>query len=274
MALPEPFSDVEHWQRVVRREYNDEIRQHFKDKFGGSDTWEAEIRTTRGQMLQALLHQDSDPVQLTLGRMKLYDFVFTRHQQSPTFIDMTDRPFEAFTYRPEVTLYFYKSTTTKEKKIVRDRGFISYRLVGESSETITPAKNRVRAERIKDLFATPNRFIWHKGKLKFTYQDYKNGYFFRVLATTKAEAKRLIEQVLDIERKVPDWDRLSTGTPERQSTKTRQTQRIYGKEREVPRWRPTVDVPFLRATISIHGIPYQVPLLECISGVPIISVKD
>ena len=57
MALPEPFSDVEHLQAVVRRYLNKQIREDFRDLFNG-DTWEPEIGTTRGSMLRALLHED------------------------------------------------------------------------------------------------------------------------------------------------------------------------------------------------------------------------
>lgn len=40
MALPEPFSNVEHLQAVVRRYLNKQIREDFRDLFGNSDTWE------------------------------------------------------------------------------------------------------------------------------------------------------------------------------------------------------------------------------------------
>lgn len=271
MALPDPFSDVEHWQRVVRREYNDEIREHFKDKFGDSGNWDAEIETTRGQMLQALLHQDSDPVQLTLGRMQLYQFVFTQRQQNTPFIEMYDRPYDDFTYKPEIELFFYQSSRSIPKGQTPAQGRISYRIMTETSESLTEANVKVRAERIKNLFAQPSLFIWNKGKLKYTYLDLKNGYDFRLLVTTEAEAKRIIEQVLDIETKTPDWDLLVKHESLKTVTNTVQTKRIYGKNRKVPRWRPTEDVKFRYASIKIHGIPRPIYIVDCRYGEPLIK---
>lgn len=273
MPLPEPFSDVEHWQRVVKREYNDEIRKHFQDKFGEGDTWEAEIETTRGQMLQALLHQDSDPVQVTLGRMQLYQFVFTQRQDNSTIIDMYDRPYDDFTYRPEIKLYFSQSRRSIPSDQPRATGEISYRLMHETSESLVESEVRTRANKIKQLFTQPNLFIWHKSKLKFTYSDLKNGYNFRILVTTEAEAKRIIEQVLDIENKTPDWDYLVEHKPLKVVNNTIKTKHIYGKSRKVPRWRPTEDVKFRYASLSIHGIPKPIYIVDCRVGEAIIKTS-
>lgn len=270
MALPSEFSEVEHLQATIRRYLNREIRNHFSDL--GDRYWEPEVTTSRGSMRHALTHKDEDPMQVTVARMMLYYFTYGKQHELPAFIDMTDRPFEEFVYRPEVTLIFRKHEYIGNGKYEQFAGEISYRVINETSESLTPAKNKIRAERIKRLFTNPTRFIWHKGKLKFTYQDYKNGYYFRLLATNETEAKRVIKQVLDIENKTPNWDKLSTNTPERQSTTTQQTKLIYGENRKVPRWRPVADVPFVRATMKIHGIPKPVPLVDCISGVPIVQV--
>lgn len=272
MPLPEPFSDVEHWQRVVRREYNDEIRQHFRDKFGDSGSWDAEIETTRGQMLQALLHQDSDPVQLTLGRMQLYQFVFTQRQEVPILFDETKRPTDDFTYKPEIKLYFTQSRTEIAKGEVPATGEITYRIMTESSESLTEAEVRTRANRIKTLFTEPSLFVWHKGKEKFTYVDKPNGYNFKLLVTTETEAKRIIEQVLDIENKTPDFDRLVHHEDKATYNNIVQTKRIYGKLRKVPRRRPTEDVKFRYASLKVNGIPRPIYIVDCRYGIPIVKV--
>jgi hypothetical protein len=274
MSIPPEFNETEHFQSVVRRYLNKEIREAFQDL--GGDDWQPEVGTTRGSMRHALTHKDNDTLQMTMGRMFLYYFTYggAKALQAPTVIDMTDRLYEDFVYRPEVKLFFYKKVYLGDKKYDQFVGEISYKLINETSATITPTENRRRAERIKNLFATPSRFVWHKGKLKFTYLDIPNGYDLRILASNETEARRIIEQVLDIENKTPNWDKLSTNTPERQSTTTTQKRRIYGEERNVPRWRPTAEVPFLRATMKIHGIPTPVPLVECISGIPIVQVPN
>lgn len=272
MALPEPFSDVEHWQRVVRREYNDEIREHFRDKFEDNNNWDAEIETTRGQMLQALLHQDSDPVQLTLGRMQLYEFVFGKRQELPIIFDETKRPTDDFTYKPEIKLYFLQSRVGIPKDQIPANGTITYRIMHESSTSLTQAEMRTRANKIKALFTQPSLFTWHKGKEKFTYVDKLNGYNFKLFVTTETEAKRIIEQVLDIESKSPDFDRLVHHDDKATYSNVTQTKFIYGKNRKVSRRRPTEDVKFRYASLKVNGIPRPIYIVDCRHGIPIVKV--
>jgi hypothetical protein len=272
MALPDNFSPAEHLQDVIKLTMNREVREWFRDV--GADDWEPDLNSERARLRVACTHIEDDTFDMTVGRLQLFYFLMGQAQalQAPTFIDMTDRLYEDFTYKPELVLYFYKNIYLGNGKYENNQGRLSYRLVNETSQSLTPAKNRVRAEKIKNLFASPTRFVWHKGKTKFTYLDLPNGYDFRLLAINEAEARRIIEQVLDIENRSPDWDKLFTHIPEKASTTTTQRKLIYGKQREVPRWRPVVEVVFARATMKIHGIPKPIPLVDCISGIPIVQV--
>jgi len=246
--------------------FNAEVYRHFRDLDSASSTNRIALR-------DSLLIQAKESRTSAMFKVQYFrEFVQKTHLKPEVFIDMKDRPYEDFTFRPEVDMLFYKSVYLGNGKYDKFKVELSYKLVNETSESITPAKNRIRAERIKRLFAEPTRFIWHKGRLRFTYFDIPNGYNLRILATTETEAKRIIEQVLDIENKSPNWDRFGTHTPERQAETTPRTKRIYGENREVPRWRPTENVPFVRATMKIHGIPTPVPLVDCISGIPIVQV--
>lgn len=272
MTLPEPFSDIEHLQLVIRRELNREIREHFRDLHDSSGGWVPEVNTTRGQMLKALLHEDSDPIHVTATRMLLYYFTYGKVQETPIFFDETKRPTDDFTYKPEIKLFFYQSRRSIPKGQPPAMGEISYRLMGETSESLTESEVRIRAERIKTLFTEPNLFTWHKGKELYTYRDKRNGYIFKLLVTGEIEAKRLIEQVLDIEQKTPDWDRLVHHNEQRTYTNVVQTKRVYGKSRRVPRRRPTEDVKFRYATIKIDGIPRPIYIVDCRRGEATISV--
>lgn len=269
-GLPPEFNDVEHFQSVVRTYLNREIFEDFKDL--GDETWQPTIGTSRASMRVALTHKDDDSLLLTNARMMLYYFTYggAKSLQVPVFMDMTDRIYDNFTMRPEVNLFFYKKVKIGAGKYELNKGHISYKLVNETSATLTPTENRRRAEKIKDLFAEPNSFIWHKGRIRYTYLDTPHGYDFRFLANSEAEAKRVITQVMRIENHTPDWDLFKTHVPERTATATPQRKLIYGKEREVPRWRPTVEVPFIRATMKIHGMPTPVTLVDVIGSTPTI----
>ena len=168
-GLPPEFSDVEHFQSVVRNYVNREIIEHFKDLGDGS--WTPHIGTSRASMRVALTHKDDDSLLLTNARLLLYSSLYGVEikNQVPAFIDMTDRIYDGFTMRPEVELFFYKRVKVGVGKYELNKGHISYRLTNETSASLTPAENRRRAERIKDLFAEPQPFIWHKGRIKYTY---------------------------------------------------------------------------------------------------------
>lgn len=248
--------------------FNAEVRRWFADLDSRADVGRTRLR-------DSLLIQAKDSRTSALFKIQYFrEFVQKVHLKPEVFIDMTDRIYEDFNMRPQVNMLFYKSIYLENGKYDKFKVDLSYKLIQETSETITPTKNRVRAERIKRLFAEPTRFIWNKGRLKFTYLDVSNGYDFRILAISEAEARRIIEQVLDIENKNPDWDKFVTHTPERQLSTTRPTKRIYGENRKVPRWRPTVDLPFVRAEMKIHGIPTPIPLVDCISGIAIVKVPS
>lgn len=266
MALPEPFSDIEHLQLVIRRYLNKEIRAHFRDLHNDNNNWEPEVNSTRGAMLRALLHEDSDPIAVTTARMMLYHFTYGKQQEVPILFDETKRPTDEFTYKPEIKLYFLQSRRNIPIGQVPANGTITYRIMNETSESLTEAEVRIKANKIKTLFTQPNLFIWHKGKEKFTYVDKRNGYNFKLFVTTELEAKRIIEQVLDIESKTPDFDKLVHHEDKKIYSNVVQTQRIYGKNRKVARRRPTEDVKFRYASLIVNGIPRPIYIVDCRYG--------
>lgn len=271
MALPEPFSDIEHLQLVIRRELNRDIREHFRDLHNEAGDWEPEVQSTRGSMLRALLHEDSDPIAVTSARMMLYYFTYGKQQEIPIFFDETKRPTDDFTYRPEIKLFFSQSRRNIPQGQAPAQGYISYRLINETSESLTEANVALRANKIKSLFTQPNLYVWDKGKEFFTYLDKKNGYSFQLLVTTESEAKRIIEQVLDIESKTPEFERLVHHNNSKTYSNLVQTKRIYGKNRKVPRRRPTEKVKFRYASIKIDGIPRPIYIVDCRYGEAIVK---
>ncbi len=238
-------------------------------------TWFKDLETTpnrgRTALRDSLLILPKDSRTSAMFKIQYFrQFVQKTHLKSEVFIDMTDRVYEGFTMRPEVSLYFYKKVKIAAGHYELNKGFISYRLTNETSASLTPASNRRRAEKIKELFGEPTQFVWHKGHIKYTYLDTIHGYDFRFLATTESEAKRVITQVMHIENHTPEWDLLKTHTSEKKFTETKQKKYIYGKERDVPRWRPTVSVPFVEATMKIHGIPSPITLVSYLGNTPTI----
>ncbi|KJH72202.1 hypothetical protein [Aliterella atlantica] len=268
MALPEPFSDIEHLQLVVRRYLNKQIRADFKDIFGDGDTWEPEVGTTRGAMLRALLHEDSDPIAVTTVRMMLYYFTFgkARDLQTPVYgIPTTFYQQEALVHIPQITLHFKEDLEDVEPGYSPVVGEIAFRVSGETHETITETKLRVLAQRVKTNFGANNGFVWRKGKVKCNYSDRSKPYFLQILSRDVTQGKRVIEQVLDIQTDTPDWKYLNV----RENQEASQAyptippnKRILGSSRRLPRRRPIADVRFVKAECHIYGMPVPVILYD------------
>jgi hypothetical protein len=267
MPLPEPFSDIEHLQLVIRRYLNKQIREDFRDIFGDGDTWEPEVGTTRGSMLRALLHEDSDPIHVTTARMMLYYFTYgAAKAMQPDIYGSTIVNFDRqVRYKPQITLYFNNKGYNPNKKNELVEGEISFRLMNESSTTITQTELERYAAKIKTLFAGSTKFVWHKGKTIASYTEIDKGYRLKLLVTNESEAKRIIEQVLDIQSHIPDWQYLNiniNAEPAERFPNAPGNQTILGKVREKPKPRPVEDVIFRYATCNIHGLGRGINLVD------------
>lgn len=274
MPLPEPFSDIEHLQLVIRRYLNKQIREDFKDIFNGGETWEPEVGTTRGAMLRALLHEDSDPIHVTATRMMLYYFTYgkARELQPPQYsIPVLDYQ-ESNRYRPQIHLMFYQSQldidTPQDNNSINSqpvKGQISFRLENETTESITMIDLERYANRIKTNFGASGGYRWHKGKITINYVDKSKGYKLKLYCRDKAEGKQLIEQVLDIQQHTPDWQYMTTVEAEEPLERyptipTPRTKRILGENREQPRRRPVVQVRYRYSLMHLHGLNRPIPL--------------
>lgn len=265
MTLPEPFSDIEHLQLTVRRYLNKQIREDFRDLFGDNDVWQPEVGTTRGAMLRALLHEDSDPIAVTNTRMMLYYYVFGKAaaMQTPMYGMPVITFQELFKFHPQVRLYFYEDHSLVENGFKSVEAEVTFRLMGERHETITPAKAQVLANKIKTNFTLNKGFVWKKGHEKWSYYDDEKGYRLQVLAWNETEAKKIIEQVLDIQGHTPDWEtHLTIAKKQRRFPTIPGTHFLFGKTRRKVRDRPVAFVRFRYAELKIHGLFNDVTLVD------------
>lgn len=167
-----------------------------------------------------------------------------------------------YTFAPQIKLVFYQLRNETVNNRPRVHGEISYRVVGETEETFTPANARTRAERIKTLFAQSELFIWQKGKIVATYLDKRNGYDFRLYVKNETEARRLITQVMTIESKQPSWDKLHITESRATYPEDTATRRIYGEQHKLPRRRPREDIKFRYAELHLWGKAKPVTLVD------------
>lgn len=181
---------------------------------------------------------------------------------------------DTWTFHPQIKLFFDQQKHETRDGFPRVTGEISYRVMGETSETFTPANARVRAQRIKQLFAEPELFVWQKGKLRVSYADQANGYQFQLLVKNESEARKIITRVMEIEGKTPTWDKLTLHESNKTFPDTTATVRIYGEQRKLPRRRPREDIRFRYAELHLWGIPKPVALVDTLGKLeqPIVTV--
>ncbi len=263
MAVPPEFNEVEHLQATIRRYVNRQIREDFQDL--GGDNWEPETGTTRGAMRHALTHKDTDPLPVTLSRMFLYYFTYGKAQalQAPIY-GMPSIAFqELFRFKPQIRLLFIEDQSLVEDGYEPVKAEVTFRIMDETESTMTPAKAQVLANRINSLFAAGQGFTWKKGHEKWLYFDNSKGYQLRILAWNETEAKKIIEQVLDIQGHTPDWEAfLSVSTKKRSFLAIPKMKFVYGKNRREPRDRPVAFVRFRLAELHLWGMFNTVTLVD------------
>jgi hypothetical protein len=106
--------------------------------------------------------------------------------------------------KPKIMLLFAAVPDGKTPYVSHDSE-ISFRLMNESPVSISPEKLMVIARRINTAFASPARFNWQKGRNLLSYSDWDKGYQLQILCKDRAEGRRVIEQVLDIQGHSPEW---------------------------------------------------------------------
>jgi hypothetical protein len=266
MPLPDNFSPAEHLQDVVMLVQNKIVRAEFNDV--GDDAWVHDITTSRGSLRVACTHLDADSVDMTLIRLWLFYGVLRKAKDfHPAIFGIPSIDFqEKMIYFPQVQLYF------EEKYSEADAGYdilrtqVSIRLVGETSQTFTVAEATTIANKIKTLFNPGNvPFNFKRGKYLASYIDQVKGHHFQIYAFDEANAKKIIEQVLDIRGQTPDWKLLNLKTnaePTQSYPTIPQTKQILGKARKQPRKRPVGVVRFAYAVAHLYGMPEPLVLYD------------
>lgn len=168
---------------------------------------------------------------------------------------------DQFKFAPQVKLVFYEYIKEDGRKRKFDAE-ITFKLTNETEKTITETKAKALAEKIKTRFVTGSTFVMHKGKLIVTYLDKKKGYDFRLRVISEQEARRIIEQVMDIQNHSPEWERLVVHESKASFPEITDREMIYGELRRLPRRRPVRNVPFKYAELHVWGIPYAISLID------------
>lgn len=264
MALPEGFNEFEFLQDTLRRVHNKIIREEFSDL--GGDDWDPDITVGRGALRHACTMKDDDSGIMESMRMWLFYVMLRKASdfQIPIYGIPTSDFQEVVEFRPQVKLVFAQDSDAVPDGKTAIRAEIGFRLINETSATMTEAKALKLAKAIKTTLITSSKgYVWSKGKILATYKDPSHGYSLQIYAMSDTEAETIIKKILEIQDHTFDADKFTTHTPKRSSVNNPSgTSLVYGKQRSKQRWRPTANVRFRYASLQIHGLPRDVILVD------------
>jgi len=265
MTLPEQYNPWEHLQSTLMRVFKKEVIEEFKDL--GDDEWVKEIKTPRGSLRTACTPDDNDTSTMLVLRMLLFYVVLRRAAdlQAPIYGMPTALFDELFTYRPQVTLYFREDPMDVDPDFQPLRVQLSFRLMNETSTSISKAELTTLANKIKTEFGGVTAYKWKKGKVCCFYNDKLEGYWMKIFAFSVSEGKELIGKILDLRSKTPDWSKLTVSEnnqPMEAYPTLPPTKTIVGETARLPRKRPVGTVRFERATCQIYGRSKPVTLYD------------
>ncbi|QKQ76453.1 hypothetical protein [Nostoc sp. TCL240-02] len=158
-------------------------------------------------------------------------------------------------HRPEVVLKFYRKQNRISSKgeIVDALSMqIAFRLMNKNKEDFaTDDYLKTLTERIHAKFATPPLKI-SKGTQTYTYADHEKGYQFKLDVISQQEARRIVEQVLDIQGHSVNDDLLRVGSKRTNATSSRPDKvTVRGKILEVPTVHKSGIVTFTHAYLNV-----------------------
>jgi hypothetical protein len=259
MPLPNTFSEWEHLQDQLRRTHNPEVLDYFRD------VADDDITTPRGSLKTACRMDDKDTAVMTLLRLFLFEFTVGRGRRLEVSASgENDRQLNYKVLRrtkPMVTLAFKEDASDVEAGYDPIRSTISFRLMNQTTDTLSKAEAEAYGRKIKTAFATGGGFIWKKGRTMCSYADWDKGYQLQLMVRNEAEGRRIVEQVLDIQSHSPDWELFAVSEnaePSQAFPTVPPRELILGKSQRLPRRRPVASVRYQYAALKVAGLARRV----------------
>ncbi len=271
MPEPDNFTPVEQFQDVNKRIWNKLVREYFRDVTTVESN--LDLTTPRQALLKACLHKEDDPLLLTIGRMQLFlhGTTYTRDQYPVVAGSLLSEVDASVTYRPKITLFFIEDSEDAEAGYKPVEMEVSWRLINETSATITESDLRSIGNKIKTNFGTGNGRIFKKGRKIVCYRNLLNGYDFKLRSRDLAEGKQLIRDILSMNSHTLDTNLLKLSQTDDEADAypyNPGTQVILGKRKSKPRRRPLVNVRFKYAYATVHGYNKPIYLYSRSSFIP------
>lgn len=259
--------DWEQLQDVLMWVHNRRVIQEFRDLSPIDSDWPVNLDSQRGRLRWACTIKENDSA-LIVG-LRLFLFYVILQQAAALQVPIYGIPVpgyqESRKFKPQLQLYFLEDYQDVAEGYSPVSAEINVRLMNETNETLTEAEVLQYAQRVRSNFAVGSGFVWRKGKILASYTDRERGYKMQLLVRTEAEARRVIEQVLDLQNHTPNWEKLNISQNQNETIRypiLPPTERILGRNRRMPRARPIADVRFVSAYLHVHGLPNPIVLVD------------
>lgn len=236
--------------------FNAEVFRHFKT-----------FDETPGRLVlrDSLLIGVKDSRTTALFKIQYFRDQVQKVHVSPSVIGVPKEQFDLgieVKYKPVVQLYFQQDRGAVVEDYAPVTAEISFRLMNESTETISKANLETLATKIKSEFASGQGYTFNKGKLVATYKDRAKGYSFQLYVISEAEGLQVARKILDIQNHTLDEELFRVTEPKKASVNSTTNQTIAGKTYKKLRWRPSATVRFQWASVLIYGTPDPIYLVD------------
>lgn len=252
MTLPK--DEAEHLKNLMIRLHNPRVKRHFKD------APDDDIITQGAASIKAgCTIKPSDSLLIALVRAWLFEVTVENSSRMhpaiyglPTPTHWDNISLEGL---PQVLLFFEQDAAASPSGFSRIQAEISFRLAKETAASMTEAKAKIIAQRIKSAFGSAPTWQFTKGNKIWSYKKKDEGYWMQIYASTEQEGKDIINKVLSIQNHSFDenYFGLSTNPSKESINNPTGTRRVYEKQKKKKRYRPTANVRFRYATLNIDG---------------------
>lgn len=265
-SLPPNYGAWEHLIRIIASFHNWRVRDYFRHERYDEHARDPRIDRPKNNIMQACIIRRNDSAVIVLVRIIFFEISLGNAARlQPILYGLPATNFDEYTLeqRPQVRLFFEEDAPDVPDGFSLVEAEISFRIMDETSETMTETKANSLASKIKAAFGTIPTWQFTKGKYIYSYLDKKNGYWLRIYALSKVEAEDVVRKVLSIQNHTYDADKLKEShAPNKQSDSTPGTRIVYGKTVKRKRYRPQKKVRFRYATLKLDGLDDPIVLYD------------
>lgn len=257
--MAKPPSEWEHLQSVLRKVHNKQVTDYFRE-----DIPDDNINTPESALKHACRMKDTDTAAMASCRMMLFSFTINngRHLHPEVWAVPDFTPDVYNELRPQVIIQFaeklddWKSRGSKRRKVVR----CSYRLMGETSDTMTQSALKALARKIDAKF--PRSYTFKTGRYKVTYSDKPKGYHLITAPYSPAIGDKLVKDLLELTSTEFESDKRSEGNRRGANYRAPRYVDFQGGRKELPERRQIATTYLDRVEVNLYGQQGNIRIID------------